>query len=150
MTAPPDLHYLCAPRYERPVDLPVEFITVQEFLVDEPACKLLWELISTQFKTRGKFLTIWPSVRFVAVCRDSDGCAAGFLLVTAPVNWQIDYVVVRPNARGKGVATALVNAALNEALLRKAPYVMLTSHENLRSLYEGCGFTVVNVPELVA
>ena len=65
------------------------------------------------------------------------------LLVTAPVNWQIDYVVVRPDVRGSGVAGALVKAALNEAFRTNVPYVMLTSRESLRPLYEGCGFTPI-------
>ena len=60
------------------------------------------------------------------------------------MNWQIDYVVVRAEFRGQGIAEALVNATVNEALERKVPYVMLTSREGLRPLYESaCGFTVV-------
>jgi ribosomal protein S18 acetylase RimI-like enzyme len=60
------------------------------------------------------------------------------------INWQIDYVVVRPEARRRGIAAALVNAAVNRALELKVPYVMLTSREGLRPLYEGeCGFRVV-------
>jgi predicted GNAT family N-acyltransferase len=69
--------------------------------------------------------------------------------VTAPINWQIDYVVVSPTARGRGVGAALVKATLNEALHRNVPYVMLTSRESLRPLYEGCGFSVVSSPALV-
>ena len=149
MTPEPDLHYFCAPRSEQLVDLPVEFLTVQEFLTDEPACKTLWELVGSQFRTRSKFLTVWSSVRYVALVRECDGTAAGLLLISAPINWQIDYVVVRPEARGRGIATALVNATLNQALARKVPYVMLTSRESLRPLYESCGFSVVNAPELV-
>jgi ribosomal protein S18 acetylase RimI-like enzyme len=150
MSPESDLYYFCMPRSEQTVDLPVEFLSTQEFLTDEPACKALWDLIGSQFRTRGKFLTIWPSVRYVALCRESDGAVAGFLLISAPVNWQIDYVVVRPECRGRGIATALVKAALNEALVRRVPYVMLTSRESLRPLYESCGFQVVGAPELVA
>jgi predicted GNAT family N-acyltransferase len=66
------------------------------------------------------------------------------LLVSAPLNWQIDYVVVRDDARGQGIATSLVNATVNQALARHVPYVMLTSKESLRPLYaEQCGFTPV-------
>ena len=146
----PELHYYCAPAGELPNDLPVRFLTVQEFLADEPACKTLWDLIGTQFRTRSKFLTVWPSVRFVAVHRGPGGAVLGFLLVSAPINWQIDYVVVHPDARGRGVAAGLVRATLNEAFRRNVPYVMLSSRESLRPLYEGCGFTVVNAPALVA
>lgn len=146
----PELHYYCAPSGELPNDVPVRFLSVQEFLADEPACRALWDLIGTQFRTRGKFLTIWPNVRFVAVYRGPGGVPAGFLLVSAPINWQIDYVVVHPEARGRGVAAGLVRAALNEAFRRNVPYVMLTSRESLRPLYEGCGFTVVSAPALVA
>jgi GNAT superfamily N-acetyltransferase len=138
-----ELYYFHKPTAPRPVPASVEFAPVQEFLADEPACKQLWELVSTQFRTRGKFLAVWPSVRYVAVSRDPAGAAAGFLLVSTPVNWQIDYVVVRPDRRGKGIAAALVTAALNAAYRLGAPCVTLTSKEGLRSLYEGCGFTVV-------
>jgi GNAT superfamily N-acetyltransferase len=82
-------------------------------------------------------------VRYVAVHRDAGGAADGFLLVTTPVNWQIDYVVVRPESRGRGVAAALVKEAVRQAYLHGTPYLMLTSKESLRPLYEGCGFTVV-------
>jgi ribosomal protein S18 acetylase RimI-like enzyme len=145
----PELHYYCTPDGDLSVDLAVRFFPVQEFLADEPACKALWDLIGSQFRTRSKFLTVWPGVRYVAVHRGPGGAVDGFLLVTAPINWQIDYVVVRPEARGRGVAGNLVRATLNEAHTRKVPYVMLTSREGLRPLYEGCGFTVVNAPVLV-
>jgi ribosomal protein S18 acetylase RimI-like enzyme len=128
----------------------VRFLPVQDFLADESACKALWDLIAGQFRTRSKFLTIWPNVRFVAVHRGPGGVPCSFLLVSAPINWQIDYVVVHPDARGRGVAAGLVRAALNEAFRRNVPYVMLTSRESLRPLYEGCGFTVVSAQALVA
>jgi len=113
---------------------------VTSFLADEPACKQFWELISTQFHTRSKFLAIWPGVRFVCVHRAEDGSVDGFLLVNAPVNWQIDYVVVRPDARGQGIAQSLITETLNQAHSRGVPYVMLTSNPVLRPMYESCGF----------
>lgn len=139
----PELHYFCKPPGPRPVAVPVEFLTVQQFVADEPACKTLWALVTDQFRTRGKFLAVWPGVRFVALHRADDGTADAFLLVNAPVNWQIDYVVVSAAARGRGVATALVTEALNQAHARGAPYVMLTSKASLRPLYEACGFVAV-------
>lgn len=138
-----ELHYLCRPGRVRPVGRPVEFLSAAELLADEPACRALWELVSTQFRTRSKFLAVWSGVRFACVSRDDDGAADGFLLVNAPVNWQLDYVVVRPDRRGHGIAAALVTQALNQAFCQGVPYVMLTSRESLRSLYEGCGFEVV-------
>ena len=108
MSHEPELYYVCRPTEPRVPSSPVEFLSVSEFLADEPACRLLWELISTQFRTRSKFLAVWSGVQFVAVHRDDQGEADGFLLVNAPVNWQIDYVVVRPDARGRGIAGALV------------------------------------------
>jgi GNAT superfamily N-acetyltransferase len=148
--AEPELHYFCKPTALQPVARPIEFLTVQEFLADESACKCLWELVSTQFRTRGKFLAVWPGVRFVALHRNAEGAADAFLLVNAPINWQIDYVVVAAEARGQGIASALVCETVNQALLRGAPYVMLTSKESLRPLYEACGFTPVEVPVLNA
>lgn len=144
------LYYLHVPAGERPVARAVEFLPVSEFLEDEAACKALWEMISSHFRTRGKFLAVWPSVRFVAVDR-RDGELAGALLVSTPLNWQIDYVVVRPDRRHEGIAAALVNETLNQAWSRKVPYVMLTSREGLRPLYEGaCGFRVVGGTDIPA
>ncbi|HEX4591181.1 MAG TPA: GNAT family N-acetyltransferase [Gemmataceae bacterium] len=138
-----ELYYLQVPTEPKPVAHKVEFLTLAEALEDERICRGIWEVIDAQFKTRSKFLAIWPSVRYIAT-HHRGGELAGFLLVSAPVNWQIDYVVVRPEFRGQGIAEALVNATVNEALERKAPYVMLTSREGLRPLYESaCGFTVV-------
>jgi ribosomal protein S18 acetylase RimI-like enzyme len=143
MAAERDVHYFCKPTGPVPPGLPVHFLSVDVFLADEPACRTFWELVSTQFHTRGKFLAVWPCVRFVAVHRDDDGRADGFLLVSAPVNWQIDYVVVRPESRGRGIAAALVREVVSQAFVHRVPYVMLTSRESLRPLYEACGFTVV-------
>jgi GNAT superfamily N-acetyltransferase len=138
-----ELYYQCIPSVRREVALPVEFLPVSEFCTDEAACRMLWELITTQFRTRGKFLAIWPHVRYVAVYRDEKG-VAGLLLVSTALNWQVDYVVVRPDARHRDIATSLVAATLNKALDMRVPYVMLTSREGLRPLYEGkCGFSVV-------
>lgn len=139
-----DLHYFCKPGAEQGVDRPVAFVGVSDFLTDEPACRHLWDLLATQFHTRRKFLAVWPGVRYVALSRDAAGAADGFVLVTAAVNWQIDYVVVRPDRRGLGVAAAMVKTALNHAARLGVPYVMLTSRPALRPLYESCGFAVVD------
>jgi GNAT superfamily N-acetyltransferase len=143
MSAEPELYYFCKPIEVRPTTVAVEFLPVQEFLADEPGCKVVWDTLSEQFNTRSKFLAVWPGVRYVALHRDAEGRVDGFLFVTTPINWQIDYVVVRPEARGRGIASALVTTAVNHAYLHKAPYVMLTSKESLRPLYEACGFEVV-------
>ena len=128
-----------------PVDAAVEVAPVAEFLADEPACKMLWELVDTQFRTRAKFLAVWRTASLVVTHRDAEGMVDGFLIVSSPVNWQIDYVVVRPDARGQGIAGALVRAAIAQAKAYAVPYVMLTSKESLRPLYEACGFEVVRV-----
>jgi ribosomal protein S18 acetylase RimI-like enzyme len=143
MAAETDLYYFHRPTGPRPPQTPVEFLPVQQFLTDESSCRTLWTLVDSQFRTRSKFLTVWPGVRNVALHRNPDGHADGFLLVTCPVNWQIDYVVVHPDSRGKGIAQALVTETLNQAFTRGAPYVMLTSRASLRPMYEACGFTVV-------
>jgi len=138
-----ELYYLKTPNRFLPVTHKIDFLPVTQLLEDEETCKTIWELLSCQFKTRSKFLTIWQSVRFVTVQgRGAD--LAGFLFVSAPLNWQIDYVVVSPARRHEGIAAALVNETLNQAFTRKVPYVMLTSREGLRPLYEkACGFSVV-------
>ncbi len=140
---PDDLHYIYKPTRAGPLPVDVEFPALPELLADEAACRTLWDLLDTQFRTRSKFLSIWPSVRFVCLHRDGEGDADGFLLVSSPVNWQIDYVVVKPESRGQGIAQKLVRAALGQAYLHSVPYVMLTSKESLRPLYEGCGFTAI-------
>jgi ribosomal protein S18 acetylase RimI-like enzyme len=144
-----ELQYIHRPTEARPLPPGVEFVNLPEFLADEPACKTFWELISNQFRTRSKFLAIWQCVKHVCVHRDADGNADGFLLVSAPVNWQIDYVVVKPESRGRGIASKLVSAALSHAYLHRAPYVMLTSKESLRPLYETSGFMVIPQPASV-
>jgi len=144
-----ELHYYCRPTRTHDVAAPVEFLALAEFLADEPSCKVFWDLVSTQFKTRSKFLAVWSGVRHVAVHRNSTGLGDGFLLVNAPLNWQIDYVVVHPNARGQGIASALVRATVNQAHLLRVPYVMLTSKESVRQLYEACGFEVIGRSELI-
>jgi GNAT superfamily N-acetyltransferase len=137
------LYYIHVPRRRRPVDLPVEFLTVTDFLRDEAACRAVWDLLHSEFHTRSKFLAIWPSVRHIALHR-RDSEVVGALLVSTPLNWQIDYVMVRPDMRHQGISMALVNETTNQALSANAPYVMLTSRPELRPLYEGrCGFRVV-------
>lgn len=143
MSAEAQLNYFCRPNGSHVAEPGVEFRPVQDFLADEPSCRELWDLLVSQFNTRGKFLAIWPCVRYVAQHRDAEGRADGFLLVSTPVNWQIDYVVVHERSRGQGIAHALVKHTLHEARRRGAPYVMLTSKESLRPLYEACGFLVV-------
>ena len=139
-----ELHCYHRPTSAQPASQLCEMLPVQDFLADEPACKAFWNLMTEQFRTRSKFLAIWPCVRHVAVHRDVAGLADGFLIVSAPVNWQIDYVVVKPESRGRGIAGRLVRTALHHAYLHAAPYVMLTCKESLRPLYEGCGFAVVS------
>ena len=95
-----DVPFFFRPTEAGPAPDDVEFVSIAEFLADEPACKMLWELIDTQFRTRSKFLAIWRCVSYLCVHRDLDGVLDGFLLISAPVNWQIDYVVVRPDSRG--------------------------------------------------
>jgi ribosomal protein S18 acetylase RimI-like enzyme len=149
MAAPPrsddNLHYLHVPDREFPVAMPIEFVGVQDFLTDEAASRVLWDLVASQFRSRHKFLAVWRCVSWVALHRGPAGEMDGCLLVSAPINWQIDYVVVAPQARGQGIGAALVKATLNQALARRVPYVMLSSRPELRPLYEGeCGFRVVH------
>ncbi|RLS34151.1 MAG: N-acetyltransferase [Planctomycetota bacterium] len=142
------MHFLCEPICAVPVELPVEFTTIQDLLTDEPACRVLWDLVSSQFSTRSKFLAIWAGVRYAVLHRDESGAVNGFLLITTPVNWQLDYVVVCDRARGQGIASALVRTALNEACRRRVPYVMLSAAASLRPLYEACGFVPVPASSL--
>ena len=141
-----ELHYFCKPTHFRHNPHTIEFVAIQEFIADEAACQIFWELVSSQFRTRGKFLAVWRGAQFVAVHRNAEGIANGFLLVNAPINWQIDYVVVSLDARGQGIASALVVETLNQAFQRAVPYVMLTSKESLRPLYEACGFMAIDLP----
>lgn len=131
------------PKTLHTVTLPVEFLTTQVFLADEVACRALWDLVSGYFRTRSKFLAIWPNVRYIALHRDIQQSVNGLLLVSASVNWQIDYVVVRPECRGQGIAKALLLSTLNHAFLKRVPYVMLTTRPSLRPFYQSCGFQVV-------
>ena len=149
MSPDQEVQYIYRPTEPESLPSDVEFVSSAEFLTDEPACKMLWELIDTQFRTRGKFLAIWRCVSFLCVHRDADGTLDGFLLISSPVNWQIDYVVVRPDSRGQGVASKLVPAANGHAHRLNVPYVMLTSKPSLRPLYEACGFRVVQAADVL-
>jgi GNAT superfamily N-acetyltransferase len=143
MPAETNLYYIKVPTEVCPVGHPVRFLPIHEFLENEEACRALWDLVSSQFSTRSKFLAVWPHVRFVAVHWDDRGIG-GMLLVSTPINWQIDYVVVHETRRGQGIATSLVTETVNQAVSRQVPYVMLTSQERLRPLYAGqCGFVPV-------
>jgi ribosomal protein S18 acetylase RimI-like enzyme len=138
-----ELYYIQVPVEMQPVSHQIEFLAIDEFLGREHVCRALWDLISERFTSRWKFLTIWPHVRYVAICQYEQD-VAGLLLVSTALNWQIDYVTVRPDYQGQGIASALVNETVNQALRRKVPYLMLTSRESLRPLYEGrCGFEAV-------
>lgn len=142
MANPTQLFYIHVPTERRDVEVPIEFLSVSDFTSDEPACRAVWDMMSANFHTRGKFLAIWPSVRHVALHRH-EGQVVGCLFVSTPVNWQVDYVMVRSDMRHRGISAALVNETVNQALARNVPYVMLTSKPELRPLYEGrCGFQV--------
>ena len=143
MSHEPEYYFFCKPTGGSLSEPGVQFASVTDFLADEAACKVLWQLIDGQFRTRSKFLAIWRCASFVAVHRNADGSADGFLLVSSPVNWQIDYVVVHPDSRGRGIASKLIKHTLGRAAERAVPYVMLTSSASLRTMYEGYGFRVV-------
>lgn len=139
-----EFYYIQVPRHVRPVMHDVKFQSITDFLKDEAACRDTWDLITRYFRTRSKFLSIWPCVRYVTFYRKADDLVA-LLLVSASLNWQIDYVLVRDDFRHQGIATSLIHHTLNQALVARVPYVMLTSKESLRPLYEGeCGFRVID------
>ena len=142
MANEPELNYLCRPTEPRNAPLPIDFLSVAEFLARRAGVQ---DAVGTRLdRSSAPGRSSWPSGPGCGSSPSTatdDGAADGFLLVNAPVNWQIDYVVVRPEARGQGIAAALVTETLNQAFLRGVPYVMLTSKASLRPLYEGCGFS---------
>ena len=140
------MHLYCQPSKVVGVALPIDFVTTQDLLVDEAACREIWDLVSSQFHTRGKFLAVWPCVRHVVLHRDDQGIVDGFLFVSEPVTWQLDYVVVRHESRGRGIASALVRFALDEACRRSVPCVTLSCAEALVPFYRSCGFQPVSTP----
>ena len=138
-----NLHYICIPTDVQTVHLSIDIVPIEELLLDDAACQRLWTMIESQFRTRSKFLAVWRTASFVALHRDDVHDVDGLLLITSAINWQLDYVVVRPDARGQGIAQQLVIAALNRAAVLNIPYVMLSSKESLRGLYERCGFMAI-------
>lgn len=85
------------------------------------------------------------------IARNDDGQRVGFLMmldempdeVTAMPQAFIAYMAVEPNARGNGVADALLEAAEAEARRRGLPYVTLMVTEDnaaARALYERAGY----------
>lgn len=57
----------------------------------------------------------------------------------------IDTLAVLPEYRGRGIATALLNASAERAALLEKPAGLLVDKENTRArkLYEKCGFTQI-------
>ena len=106
MSAEPELHYFCKPTDVRPVRLPVEFLPVAGVPRRRAGVQAVWDLVATSSAPAAS------SSRSGRACGSSPSTATptggvdGFLLVNAPVNWQIDYVVVRPERRGQGIASA--------------------------------------------
>ena len=136
MTREPELHYFHKPHEPQSGLKLAEFLPVQDFLADEPACKELWDVAVQPCSTRAA--SSWPSGRACGTSRSiatRTATPTGSCSSPSPVNWQIDYVVVKPDSRGQGIATQLVRTALHHAYLHRTPYVMLTSKESLRPLY---------------
>lgn len=61
----------------------------------------------------------------------------------------IEFIAVAPEARGKGIAKALIKACLNwtfdERKLAKAALTVYSENEAARGLYSACGFQLTEV-----
>lgn len=139
--------YIHVPKDELLVDRQVIFMTVTDLVSDSEdnvrRCQQIFDLVVQNFKTRRKFLELWPHVRYVAFVEE-DGQIISCAFASTPMNWQIDYVVTRPDKRGMNLARAVTNTITNEARKRKVPYVMLTSRPELVHLYaHQCTYTIV-------
>jgi GNAT superfamily N-acetyltransferase len=141
------LYYMLVPKEPQLVSHVVDFLDITEVLRNESLCDQIWTMIHREYVTRSKFLSIWQSVKFVATYCNL-ATLDGFLLVSAPVNWQIDYVTVWPSRRGEGIARSLLAETINQAIERNVPYICLTSKIELRKLYEGVGFKPVGMASL--
>ena len=86
---------------------------------------------------------------FVWVAEES-GAVVGLLEASAaaPRRWHVDLVHVRPEARRRGVATALLRAAMTEARSHGAEWVsleVLASNEVARDVWRRLGFEDVEL-----
>lgn len=87
----------------------------------------------------------------VLVAREDDGTAAGCVVVTAPVEGRVEIkrLWTGPGFRGRGVASALLDAALAHAGRSGAHTVRLSVWQwrtGALSLYERFGFSVTPAP----
>jgi len=81
---------------------------------------------------------------------EEDGAVVGLLEASAaaPRRWHVDLVHVRPEARRRGVATALLRAAAAEARSHDAEWVsleVLASNEVARDVWRRLGFEEVEL-----
>jgi ribosomal protein S18 acetylase RimI-like enzyme len=98
-----------------------------------------------------RLLDIVNGSSHVALIATADGERAGFVLmldrlpdeVTGMAQGFVAYMAVEPDARGRGLAGALLKAAEDEAKRRGLPYMALMvteDNEPARTLYERAGY----------
>jgi [ribosomal protein S18]-alanine N-acetyltransferase len=99
--------------------------------------------------SRGAFLYEMQQNRVARcwVARDDDGHVAGYLCLWEVADEvHITNVAVRPNARRRGIARALLSSVLDNARARAFKVVVLEvrpSNQHALTLYESFGFRVV-------
>jgi ribosomal protein S18 acetylase RimI-like enzyme len=81
---------------------------------------------------------------------EHDGAIVGVLEASAaaPKRWHVDLVHVRPSARRRGVATALLRACVGEARARGAEWVsleVLSSNDVARDVWRNLGFEEIEL-----
>ena len=108
---------------------------------------------ANEAKAREAFDRLWAIVQDQAhllLIAEGGGTRIGFLLllenlpdeVTLLPGAFVAYMAVEAAVRGRGVGTALLEAAEDEARRRRVPYIaLMVSEENVaaRRLYERCG-----------
>lgn len=137
------------PVYHRVKFMPIEDL-VSDSAKNNRRCQEIFDMLTDCFKTRRKFLELWPHVRYVALIEEKDSVVS-FAFASTPLNWQVDYVTTRVDKRGQNMAASVVNEITNQALKRKVPYLMLTSIPELKALYcHDCRYTIIGNEEEVA
>jgi ribosomal protein S18 acetylase RimI-like enzyme len=116
---------------------------------DEAALKELWEEFAAEVPDPPGFEDEDVRAELVYVAED-DGALVGLLEASSAgaERWHVEVVHVRPSARRRGVATALVRACAGDARQRGVKWVsldVLASNEVARSVWRNLGFEEVEL-----
>ena len=116
---------------------------------DEAVVKELWEEFNAEVPEPAGFEEDQEAAEFVYLAED-DGAVVGVLEASpaGPKRWHVELVHVRPSARRRGVATALLRECTSDARKHGAEWVsleVLFSNDVARRVWRTLGFDEVEL-----